>query len=158
MFTPNCRLSSDLDLISRSPEEFAEVETTGRPNRRHKVDTIGCALILIATDECWPLIQFGKQFNGSGISQVVGPGQEFLRRSRNCSLSGAISSSSCSNSPATRIKPLSKDLFFNSKMRWTADSLKGSQPRPQTDSVGYATIPPFSSREQAIWGEHRLYC
>src|SRR3546814_4285247 len=76
----------------------------------------------------------------AGTIQVCGPGQVARTSSRR--LRGRASQSarpsSCATDAAIRIRPLSTGRCLIASRRWTVASLKGSQLKPQTASVGQA--------------------
>src|SRR5690606_4599912 len=119
------------------PPRLALVETSGPPQASHSAATTGCALTRTATASCAPRIQPGTAAV-AGTTQVCGPGQLASTASREdgASVSQSSRPSSCAAEAATRISPLATSRCLSASRRVTAGRENGSQPRPQTPSVG----------------------
>lgn len=120
------------------PLWFALVETKAIPVSLHSLAVNGWLLTRIAILVCLPVSHLG-QCLAAGTIQVWG----FLALPHDCcmiciwdGLRGEINFSRWLKQSATKIKPLCWGLPFNLKIFCTAFRLAGSQPSPNTASVG----------------------
>jgi len=132
---PNRNLMSSTDRAGRWPLVFALVETMAPSRISHRRRTNGCAVTRTASVACSPVNQFG-QSRAAGSSQVVGPGQLLSNCRDQPSRIFSTQGSSCRCSEAIRMRPFRQQRFFKASRRWTALPLAGSQPSPNTASVG----------------------
>jgi len=132
---PNRNLMSSIDRAGRWPLVFALVETMAPSRISHSRRTTGCVVTRTASVSCSPRNQFG-QSRAAGSSQVVGPGQLLSSCRDQPSRIFSSQGSSCRCSEAIRMRPFRQDRFFKASRCSTAFQSAGSQPSPNTASVG----------------------
>jgi len=141
MLSPKQSATDCASLHADWPLRLAEVETIACPQVWQRFAAVLCRVTRVAMVSRLPVSSVVDVSLALSI-QVIGPGHVAASCFSNNSSTTAMYGSSWLRQAAIIISPLLLSRCFKFIKRSSVILFSGSQPRPNTPSVGYATIPP----------------
>ena len=153
----NSRRTASALLNMRLPLRFALVETMAVRANRHSRAASRWAVTRTAMVSLSPRNHRDTP-RTAGSNQVFRPGHESRICLRRLTARKSAYIDNWLQRSAININPLARARRLIRRMRRTAATLRGSQPRPKHASVGYATTPPQRITSAAWVSDSRFKC